>query len=299
MKLDIDIKLLDLMIHDLEGVDASYKPVWFWEDANKFNINMLKKQKYFEFGDIRSSFFSASVDYYLQYLYCNKQLNFDNIDIIVELGGGYGKQVEIIKKNHPNICFLLFDIPPQLYLCELFLKSVFKDRVVSYKTGRNLNELPIDNAGKIFILPAFKFPIIENIDVDLFWNSSSFQEMHRDSVRNYLNYVNKSTNYIFLNEVMKGKRSKDEIYNKITLNDYIKNLNKFELLDLSPAWSIENKLFDKFCNIVKPYSDYFFKKMIMLKNGNSYSLWKRTPDKSPIQYKSNVSLQSDFFNSFS
>ena len=50
-----------------------------------------------------------------------------------------------------------------------------------------------------------------NFNYDLFLNVSSFQEMEPDVVENYLNYVNKQTNWAFLFEVMKGK----EIVKKI------------------------------------------------------------------------------------
>jgi putative sugar O-methyltransferase len=73
------------------------------------------------------------LSFYLNYVYCCKYINFDDVKIIVELGSGSGKQIEVIKKLHPDICFLLFDIPPQLYVCEQYLSSVFPDDVVSYK----------------------------------------------------------------------------------------------------------------------------------------------------------------------
>jgi len=50
-----------------------------------------------------------------------------------------------------------------------------------------------------------------NFNYDLFLNVSSFQEMEPDVVENYLNYVNKQTNWAFLFEAMKGK----EIVKKI------------------------------------------------------------------------------------
>jgi len=278
MKVLNDIKLLDSMLLDFDKVNELYKPVWFWEEAGSRITNEIKKHKYIEFGDVRRSYFSSDIDYYLQYKYCSKHLDFDKIKIVVELGSGSGKQVEIIKKENPKICFLLFDIPPQLYICEQYLKNVFGDCIIGYETSKRLNELPSKHEGKIFILPAFKFPMIENIEVDLFWNSSSFQEMHIDCVSNYLNYVNKSAKYVFLNEVMQGKKPRDIVYNKITLQDYINFLINFDLLDLSPSWSIEHNYFDDFCNLFKPYSNYLYKWLIMRKKGNSCSLWKSKLD---------------------
>ena len=145
------------------------------------------------------------LNYYLQYVYCCKYIDFKNIKIIVELGGGSGKQIEVIKKLHPKLCFLIFEIPPQLYVCEQYLKQVFPNDVISYRETRNMHSIPEGQEGKIYIFGNWKFPILENIKIDLFWNSASFQEMEPEVVENYLKYVNKQSTAIYLQEVMKGK----------------------------------------------------------------------------------------------
>lgn len=179
---------------------------------------------------------------YLRYVYCCKFLDFNNTITIVELGGGYGRQVEVIKKLHPNTNFLLFDIPPQSYLCEQYLSAVFPGCVISYRETRDMDSIPNMGNGKIYIFGNWKFPILKAAKIDLFWNASSFQEMEPDIVANYLRYINANENIksVFLKEGMQGqglarKEGTYGVVKQTTLDDYKEGLSNFELLDMSDS----------------------------------------------------------------
>lgn len=177
--------------------------------------------------------------YYLCYAYCCAFVDFKKVGSIVELGSGSGKQIEVIKKLHPDICFFLFDIPPQLYICEQYLRSVFPGDVVSYRETRDMNAMPAVTEGKIFMFGSWKIPIIEETKVDLFWNEASLQEMEPDVVANYLKYVNKAAQTAFLCEVMQGKEVARKggdhgVLKPTTLEHYKGGLKDFEMIDLSP-----------------------------------------------------------------
>ncbi len=179
--------------------------------------------------------------YYVQYAYCCRFMNFNKINSMMEIGSGCGKQIEVIKKLHPHITFYIFDIPPQLYVCEQYLSAIFPDSVVSYRETRNMTRIPEEKAGKIFIFNNWKLPQITNLDYDLFWNSTSFQEMEPEVVANYLKYVNQQAKkYVFLHETMAGlgitkHPGEQGVFNKTVLDDYKKGLNNFMLKDLSIA----------------------------------------------------------------
>ena len=51
----------------------------------------------------------------------------------MELGSGSGKQVEVVAKLHPNVCYFLFDMPPQLYLCEPFLLRHYEEFLPNFE----------------------------------------------------------------------------------------------------------------------------------------------------------------------
>ncbi len=184
---------------------------------------------------------------YLRYVYCCDYVDFDDIKIMVELGCGSGKQIEVIKKLHPDICFLLFDIPPQLYVCEQYLSSVFPDAVVSYRDTKMMDSIPKTCKGKIFIFGNWKFPIIEEVLIDLFWNSASFQEMEPEIVANYLKYINIQANAVYLLESMGGKEIASSkwdhgVLKQTKLEDYKKGLANFKMSNMSPVlWPIRSR----------------------------------------------------------
>ena len=182
----------------------------------------------------------ASLFYYLHYVYCSRFLDFGGVRSYAELGSGMGKQVEVLKKLHPEICFLLFDIPPQLYVCERYLSTVFSGEVVSYERTRTWTEPPQPEPGKIFIFGSWQFPILASAQIDLFWNAASFQEMEPDVVGNYLRYVNQCAATVFLHEFMQGKeiarrKGLAGVLKPTTLEHYRRGLSNFELVDLAPS----------------------------------------------------------------
>lgn len=176
--------------------------------------------------------------YYLRYAYCCQFVDFDEIDLMVELGSGMGRQIEIVRKLHPRIRVIAFDIPPQLYVCSQFLSAVFPDAVIGYETTRTYRALPDLPAGAIAICGTWLFPLLRGRHVDLFWNAVSFQEMEPDIVANYLSYVAPTADAVYLQERMDGKelsRAKGEpgVLRQTTLEDYRRGLPNHTLVDMS------------------------------------------------------------------
>ena len=184
----------------------------------------------------------AAFYYDLRYAYCCRFTSFADGLLIAELGSGSGKQVEVIKKLHPNTRFLLFDIPPQLYVCEQYLKSVFPGQVVSYRETRDWSQLAVPKPGQICILPTWKMPQLSSLGCDLFWNAASFQEMEPDVVANYLKHVRIAAKTAYLQEMMDGKEvaikpGMHGVQKQTTLRDYEAGLEGFQRLDMSPCLS--------------------------------------------------------------
>ncbi|MBI2585074.1 MAG: putative sugar O-methyltransferase [Rhodospirillales bacterium] len=142
---------------------------------------------------------------YLDYAYCCPFIDFDSIRTVVELGPGSGRQAEVLKKFHPHLTLYLFDIPPQLYVCEQYLKKVFPDATVGYRKTRALDRLP-EADGRIYLFSNAKFPLLGDRRIDLFWNAASLQEMEPDVVANYLSFVNGFADAVFVQACMAGKQ---------------------------------------------------------------------------------------------
>jgi putative sugar O-methyltransferase len=130
--------------------------------------------------------------------------------IICELGPGLGRNVEILASLYPNATFIMFDIPPQVYLVNQYMKKRFPCRFVPYEEAMEIDvtdpSAVIDKIkGKIVLLPAKKMPEWSSMPVDLFWNSASFQEMESNVVTNYLHLAsNMDASTIFINAAPGG-----------------------------------------------------------------------------------------------
>jgi putative sugar O-methyltransferase len=186
------------------------------------------------------------IQYYLQYAYVSRFLDFDKLPVIAELGSGMGRQTEILFKLHPDSAYLLFDIPPQIYVAEQYLKTAFPGKVVSYRETRDWTDLSAIKPGHIHLFGNYKMPLLTTRPVSLFWNSASFHEMEPDVVQNYLKYVNATCEWAYLAENLKGgKRAKTPgelgILQVTTLDHYKAGLPGFDLVDMSPVPRINGK----------------------------------------------------------
>ncbi len=123
-------------------------------------------------------------------------------------------------------------------MCEQYLKKLFGNSVISYRTTRKLNKV-LEGEGKIFIFGTSKISELSNLKYDLFWNAVSFQEMEPNIVENYLKHVNSQTQkYVFLQEKKEGKDVAITpegygVQKKTKFEHYSKGLKDFKPLNIS------------------------------------------------------------------
>ena len=169
-------------------------------------------------------------------------INIPEDGIICELGPGMGRNVEIIASLCPNATFLIFDIPPQVYVVNQYMKKRFPDRVVPYEAAMNIkpaesSKIADSLKGKIIVMPALKMAEWSSIDIDLFWNVASFQEMETNVISNYLTLVKKMNaktvfidNYPGGNYGGKWSPGKGGIKEKLPVSIYVNELeDKYNL----------------------------------------------------------------------
>jgi len=178
--------------------------------------------------------------YYARYVYCTQFVNFKDIHRVVELGSGGGQQAEVLKKCHPDLTILLFDIPPQSYVCEQYLKASFPGQVRSYRSTREILSLDELEEGKIHILSASQMPLLKSYNHDLFISCVSLAEMEPHVVRNYLDIVNHSARNAYLCQYFYGKATARKkglpgVLKPSVFKDYEASLNQLTLIDRSPV----------------------------------------------------------------
>jgi putative sugar O-methyltransferase len=173
--------------------------------------------------------------YYLRYVYLSRFLDLEDVSIMVELGPGSGKQAEILHKMYPKMTIYLFDIPPEIYITEQYLKAALgEEKVLGYRETRSLSGSENLDPG-IVILPSWKFPMLQGKDVDLFWSMSTFQVMEPAQVKHFLGIVNETTSHVYLMQAMEGhqvarRRGQHGVSERITLDHYRQHLKDFELV---------------------------------------------------------------------
>src|SRR5262249_1898071 len=114
------------------------------------------------------------------------------VNAIVELGGGLGRNIQMLARIRPQATILSFDVMPQAYVANQYLTTAIPEWVVPIEKSVELDLADGDISevkGKIVIMPAWKMPECRNVRADLFCNSASFQEMEPAVARNYLSLV--------------------------------------------------------------------------------------------------------------
>jgi putative sugar O-methyltransferase len=181
-----------------------------------------------------------SLIYYMRYGYVGRYLDWTKVGVMAELGPGVGTQTEVIGQLHPDISVLLFDIPPQLYVCEAYLRAVFGDRVVSYRETRDIKRGFQPRPGKIYVFGNWQLDILGGVDCDLFWSAAALCATEPKVAENYLRIINDSRVPVaYLMENFDGLHNAAEpgktgVMEKTTMESYIRGLSAFQLIDKSP-----------------------------------------------------------------
>lgn len=138
-----------------------------------------------------------------------RYISFRPNGVFCELGTGMARNIEMLASLFEGATFIVFDIPPQLYVANQYLVKVFGSRVVEYEDANLIDPTNDDHSniikGKIVIQPTWRMPLWASTKIDIFWNSASFQEMEPEIVSNYLILVKKMCpEYIYINAMPAG-----------------------------------------------------------------------------------------------
>ena len=197
--------------------------------ANAHSINKIEASDFGKPQDLfvinGKKYTMKFLSFYVRYCFVHKYIKLKGDETIVELGSGSGFQVELLKKIYPNLTILCFDLPAQLYLCEVYLSKVFGDQEI-VGSEKNLQAVSLSNLekGKIHMFGNWQFPLLANFKFDVFWNAASFGEMEPEIVTNYLSYIDGNFSWAYLMQARNGKESSAEsgVVKPILFADYSK-----------------------------------------------------------------------------
>ena len=163
--------------------------------GDKFILNLLEKKnfgnakKIFKF---KNKFFSPTDLFIIKYIYeLKKYINFKKINVICEIGQGFGLLAsKLLKLN--NFKVILIDLPESNLITAFYLKSIYpKKKIVMDIDLKNkkLNSKDLKKGDIFIISPWIKY---DKISTDLFINSRSMMEMNKVSINTYFNLIHKN-----------------------------------------------------------------------------------------------------------
>ena len=170
---------------------------------NNENVkNLIKKYKFentTDFGCFQK-FKNLNTEYSCHYLKMADRIdklsnifNFKEINSFFEIGGGFGANIHFLITNFSNIKKILYlDVVPNIFVGTEYLRYFFKDNVKDYLQLKNLNNIKFSNNNELEILCIPPW-LLEKVDtkIDHFHNASSFVEMPKHVVQNYVKFVKK------------------------------------------------------------------------------------------------------------
>lgn len=189
-------------------------------------------------------------------------ISFSQKMIYLGLGEGLGRTAEILGQLYKGATFILIDIPPQLYVCNQYLKKIYPSRVIDYSNSIKLDPKKTNILskirGKIVILPTWKLPEWQQLKISIFWNSASFQEMEPDVAINYLNLVKKmKPDRIYINAMPKGNTSNTKEGSRATRRPVKES---YYIETLKDKYILSQKYETDYFLWNQPYFSYIFEK---------------------------------------
>tara|TARA_Y100000588_G_C14139352_1_gene875325 strand:- start:12 stop:1097 length:1086 start_codon:yes stop_codon:yes gene_type:complete len=205
-------------IRDYEISKANYPDYFFKIDGKCYTYNFLYS--------------------YIHYVFCSRFIDFSKVDNIFEIGPGAGKQVELIKKIHPDINFYLMDLAPSLYVCHQYLKAIFPTSIVPYDKTRNIEEIKLEGKGQIAFLGNWQLEALRPVGKTMSFTAAVLDLMPTYVMKRYVDKIMEISNYVYMMESRED--STKEAYSmqsSADISDISKLLkNKFSLEGNEPAF---------------------------------------------------------------
>lgn len=211
---------------------ASYTPE---RKTNLLNFSESEVGSPIEHFEFDGNMYSRSaLNYLLGLSFLSQHTSLDNINTVVEIGGGFGSLGEILAKTKKQVIYMDFDIAPTLNVADYYLSNVFgRDKVGGFLQQESPKDV-VKNKRPISIFGAWQ---IEDLDdpIDLFVNFISFQEMEPEVVQNYLNHVDRiKAKWVLLRNIREGKQTTKEskygVNEPVYTDDYKRMLPNYELV---------------------------------------------------------------------
>jgi hypothetical protein len=168
-------------------------------------------------------------------------------EVIVELGGGYGRLGYVLRKMLPEASYVDVDLPEALVCCHYYLTHVLQGEVVDFDVSSRQESFSRQTLlkSKVWTLGSGQIEKIQDKAVDVFVNIYSFAEMPKVVIENYLRQAMRITQGLVYMKQRKVENNKIDGV-QVSKNDY-------QLLDL---WQ---KIMEKDSTLYPDFFEVMFK----------------------------------------
>jgi hypothetical protein len=208
--------------------------VTYHDDISKLMLNFLKDKgahsNYLKDIEPQDKIQSA-----IEIEYLKNNIDFKNIEFIIELGAGYGRIPESLIRNNVKKTYIVIDIPPALYLSQKYLGYNFpSQKILKYNTkltSQNLKE-NLRLFDLIFLLP-HQMTFLKNIlpiEKTTFICINALQEFPKHTIIEIFEQLKEIAKYVYIKSANLNINNpyKDELLN---FDSIIKTLNKWNIKD--------------------------------------------------------------------
>ena len=102
------------------------------------------------------------------------KIDFRTINVINEIGGGYGRLAQVIMKLYPHITYKMYDIEPSLIIARMYLTTLFPNNKLEFHSPEKMIE-----------------------PCDLLIACNCLHEMTKEQVDSYFSYANRLSHYFY------------------------------------------------------------------------------------------------------
>lgn len=194
---------------------------------------------------------------------CNSLIEYSNISnevalssplVMAELGAGYGRLAYIFLKARHDVKYVIFDIPPAIFISQWYLSQVFPDKkifkVKSFTDFQDIRQ-EYEQSDIAFFLPE-QLEFFPDKHFNLFINISSLGEMRMDQIKNYFSQIGRLTHgYFYTKQWITSVNSEDNLI--IRQQDY-PVLPSWKRIYERPA-AVQKKFFEALYKIENPGSE--------------------------------------------
>jgi putative sugar O-methyltransferase len=203
------------------------------DDISKLMLNFLEDKPanvdYLKDTNLQDKLQSA-----IEFEYLKHNLEFKNLEFIIEIGAGYGRIPEYLINNKVKKTYIIIDIPPALYFSQKYLSHKFSNhKILKYNT-KLTHQILKENLRSfdLIFLSLHQLIFLKNIlpvEKTISICINALQEIPKDTILEIYKQLEEISKYSYIKSVNSNVNNpyKDELLN---FDSILKILNQWNII---------------------------------------------------------------------